>query len=392
MKTKTIMLILISSITLSCNRDSKSFLVKRNIIFDIGANLNYGDVYYDKSLKKDIVYFSNATTQHNIKFFNTAGELLQLVPLDSAIKNLDNIARVTIVSHDTIVINSNYTNELLIIDFTGRVMEKQKLASQLIDESGNQFEFTESVYPTGQTLSTLIYNCNWRANLNDVVNELVPNDAFAYLKYFNEHCYASPYFVTISNVFSDRPKIKYELYGIYQQICNEPSIFAEPKFYCFLDDRVFFYSMYSNKIFFVNAHNFKIERSVSIVSKKTKIGTSLLRLNYETSMSLQDSVTLKIKTSGGIVRILYNEGKREYYCIVRHASSVESYDKNQIPFSILLYTKDFVLKDEYVFDNFSFNCMYSLMTKDGLLLLRNDTTKTLKKNGKVTYSLLEFIR
>lgn len=371
----------------SCS-DTNSFKVIDNVQFDVGFKYNAVDCYFDKGLDQEVIYFTDLGGRRDVKIFALNGKFLKSVPMANSLKLIDNIGRIKIIAADTILINSNYTNQILIIDGKGRVTKKVDL--QLVDKTGNLFELTASAYPTTQYINSMLYNCSWRSNGEDITNSKVPTGNFEYLKYFFKNCYDAPYFVTISDLYSNGPKVEYHLFGFYKQISAIPEIFAEPPFFTVVGQNIFINSVYSDKIFQINRINFEVEKTITVFSKETKIGSKPININKETINKIQDSITYKGKTSGQILRLLYSSSNQEYFCIVKHATSLEKYNPDRSPFSVLVYDKNFNLKKEHILKSLQYDCRRSIMTEKGLLFQNIDTSKSLIKDGKITFSLFHF--
>ncbi|MES2133960.1 MAG: hypothetical protein V4506_16530, partial [Bacteroidota bacterium] len=372
----------------ACSSTPRRAKIVKDITFDNSHISDFGNTYYDHGLKEEVIYFYDKINQKAVFLYNTKGQLKTTVPLQEAISAIDNIGRITLIALDTIVINSNITNEVVLINSTGHVYQKINLDNKLVDKKGNLFELMSSMYPNQQNGNCLIYNCSWRSSLKDTAsNNASDTDN---LNYFFGNMLESPYFVTISDILSEKPKIAFHTYGFYKQISGNGYVLAEPPLYTSIGKHIFVNSFYSDKLFKIDTSNFTIQKAIQITSEYTKIGTNPVKIKEDAIGKIQDSMTYKQKTAGRIERLLYNKNQKEYYCIVKHQTTAESYDRKQIPFSVIILDTNFIKRKEYLFDNFQYDHDNSLMTDEGLLLLKNDTTKSLIKNAKITYSLFSF--
>lgn len=374
----------------SCNRDNNtSISLVKEITFKTLVGSGYPEIYFEKELNQEIIYFSDDITEKKIKFFSKAGTLLKNTPLDSALKSIDNIGRITVISFDTIIINSNYTNQILIIDRNGKVWKNYSLENSLIDSLGNQYEIISSTYPVLQNPNSLIYSISWRNNLRLLDQESSEKTDVENLEDFFNNVSKSAYFVNLKNFLKDSTQLSFKNYNFYKKISEKNCVFAEPPSYFVFDDNIFVSSLYSSNLFSLNKTNLTYDKSINVNSDYSSIGTNPLLINEKVLGKIQDSITYKEKISGRIEKLLYDKTKSEYYLIIRHNSTIKDYDSNHIPFSIIVLNKNLTKKAEYLFNDFKYKYYYTLVCSEGLLLFKNDTTKRLIKDEKIIYDLLK---
>lgn len=373
-----------------CAKKSEGLKVLSDVYFGQNTNCNIIHSYFEHRLSQELIYMYDHDAQKEIKFYTLNGSLVKSVPLRTAKKMADNIAGISVISIDTIIINSDYTNQILVINRNGEIWKKIDLTNNLIDKKQNQYEFVSSLFPANQNGSSILLNCCWRSNLKDAAQELPPRDNLAELTYFYKNYYESPFFITLSNIFSDSPKIEYHAYGLCKKILNNIEILAEPPSFTCIDNNIFIYSMHSDKLSIINRSDFSFSKSIQIKSEFTNIGVSTIKINAENMDKVRDSTIYKIENAGRIIRVLYNVRKKEYYCFVKHEKTNKEINDKRNLFSIIVYKPDFQKKKEYVLDNRLYDYNSSIVTGNGLMILKNDTTKNLLKNDKNAYSFLVF--
>ena len=374
----------------ACSPKPDKAKVVKDIVFNTKQISDSPNTYYDRELKKEIIYMYDQIIDKKIFLYSAEGQLINTIPLNRALDTIDNIGRITLISPDTIVINSYHTNEILLLNRNGRVWKKLDLTNKLTDRKGNVFEFMSGMYPINQNINHLIYKCTWISNFIDDKSNNVPDNDIDYLKYFYVNVSRSSDFITLSDIVNEHPKINFHTSEFYKQILDSSQLLAEPPMFTLINNAIFINSYYSDKLFKVDASNFRLCQTIQIVSDYTKIGTNPIKINEGVIGKIQDSITYKEKTSGRIERLLYNASKKEYYCIVKHEITTESYDRRHIPFSVITLDTNFIKTKEYLFDNYQYAYSSSLITNEGLMLLKNDTTKSLIKNANITYTLFSF--
>lgn len=368
--------------------------VKAKLVKDLVLNnkqiSDFAYTYYDRELKKELIYVYDKIIDKKIFLYSVEGQLIRTIPLNRALDTIDNIGRITLISLDTIVINSYHTNEILLMNRDGYIWKKIDLTYKLTDRKGNTFEYMPCMYPITQHTNRLIYSCLWLSNVMDDKSNTIPDDDADYLIYFYGHVLKSPYFITFSDIVNQRPQINFHTNSFYQKISDSSHVLAEPPMFTVINNSIFINSYYSDKLFKIDASNFKVCQTIQIVSDYTKIGTNPIKINKDVIGKIQDSITYKEKTSGRIERLLYSPDKKQYYCIVKHETTPESYDLRHIPFSVITLDTNFMKTNEYLFDDYQYAYSSSLITNEGLMLLKNDTTKRLIKNANTTFSLFSF--
>lgn len=373
-----------------CVEKNDGLKVLSDVYFGRNSNCNIVNSYFEHQLSQELIYMYDHDAQKEIKFYTLNGSLVKSVSLRKSKKIVDNIASISVISIDTIIINSDYTNQILVINRKGEIWKKIDLTNKLIDKKQNQYEFVSSPFPANQNGSSLLLNCCWRLNLKDVAQELPPRDNLEELSYFYKNYYESPFFITLSNIFSDSPKIDYHAPGLCKKILNNIEILAEPPSFTCIENNIFIYSLHSDKLFIINRSDFSFSKSIQIKSEFTSIGASTIKINAENIDKVRDSTVYKIENTGRIIRVLFNVRKKEYYCFVKHKKTNKELNDKRNSFSIIVYKPDFQKKKEYVLDNRLYDYNSSIVTGYGLMILKNDTTKNLLKNDKKTYSRLVF--
>lgn len=380
---------MLSFFMISCHfKSDPSPTILKELTFPIRPELTFSQLYFGKEFNHDVFCFFKTEGEKSLELFDNHANLLKSIPLSDAIKYLSNIGGICMLSLDTIIINSNYTNQIVVINSTGKIWKHLNLESKLVDSLGNQYELSGAACSVNQKSNQLLYRANWRSNVNDELNATVPRNRVEHCLYFNQHVQTTPYFLSLTRFFSDSVNVQFKFNGFYTKIEKEIKEFGEIPSHFLIGESAYITSMYSNKIFKVNRTTFKLEKIIDIQSKHTSIGAKPLTIKKEYLDHSQDSITYICKSAGRIEQFLYHADKSCYYVVVRHNATVSDYDKRKICFSIIVLNKALEQTHEYVFDDFKYIGYGTLLTSEGLLLLKNDTTKKLIKDDKITFSLV----
>lgn len=373
-----------------CTNDKNKGTILDTIVFKENSKACFVNSYYDNILKQDVVYFCGRGVKKELKFFNLKGKLLKIISLKNVLKKIDEIGGVSVISLDTIVINSNYSNQVLLLNSEGEVWKEIDASSKLIDKDSNQYEIMASLDANNKSIDNFIYACYWQSNIEDKKLKREPRGNLDYLTYFYKNYQTSPHIISLSNLLDSNVKIDYHLHNFYKQISKETRIFAEPPFYTVQNQSIFVYSIYSDYLFHYSKTNFSLQNKIKISSDFTKIGTSLMKLNETNLQNGQDSATYKINYEGRIIKLMYYTARNQYYCLIKHQQFNQTLASSLKSFSLLIYNSNFIKLKEYAFENTNYDYNNALLTTKGLLLLKNDTTKSLIKDEKVTYCLFDF--
>ncbi len=362
--------------------------ILKELTFSIRPELTFSQLYFGKEFNHDVFCFFKTEGEKSLELFDNQANLLKSIPLSDAIKSLGNIGGVCMLSLDTIIINSNYSNQIIVINSKGKIWKHLNLDSKLVDSLGNQYELSGTMSSVKQMGNQLLFRSNWVTNVNDELNATIPRKRVEHSIYYNRHIQTAPYFLSLTHFFSDSVKLQFKFNGFYKQIEKDVKQFGEFPSHFLIGESAYIVSMYSNKIFKVNRTTFKLEKIIDIQSKHTSIGAKPLTIKAEYLDHSQDSITYICKSAGRIEQILYHADKSCYYVVVRHNATVYNYDRRKIGFSIIVLNKSFEQIHEHVFNDFKYSSYGTMLTSEGLLLLKNDTTKKLIKDDKITFNLV----
>lgn len=333
----------------------------------------------------ELIYFADPVTNKIIKFFTLRGELVDSIPLNEALKYIHEIDGIAILSKDTIIINSQYTNQIVAINSKGNVWYNIEFG-QINDTTHNVYEIYSSAMSNFlKNSNLLIYNCSFRSNTNDKLLGLEPSTQIDYLKYYYNKSYDSPYFVKITNFFTQKPKMEFFLPKTFEKKTDSAMIFVEPAFYKVENNFIYLFSTYSDNIYIVNTKNFSVEKKIKISSNYTNVGVKPLPINENNINSMQEIINENAKLKGHINRCFYNSIEKKHYVVVFHELISQTQKLKQglfRPFSVIVFNELFIKENEYIFSEDLYKGGYSILTSHGLMFQKKNTN-----NEKVTYSV-----
>ncbi|MDD4149622.1 MAG: hypothetical protein PHE33_06295 [Bacteroidales bacterium] len=336
---------------------------------------SYAGSFIDSNDSKEYFYFCNTPTDQRIDIFDEVGSFVESINLEEVVNKFGDEIFITLVSMDTILIATQYTNELIAINSNGDTWFYLNIDSIFPEEIQGKYRFF--------SLSQTSFSCN-RQNLyfaaSPNYNLFIPEKEFnnysmeeRTLMYYSFY-YNSPYFLKLSNYLSDTISFEFGLDDIYHQICEENSDYGEFSTYKYVNNKLFFYSRFSNCLFIINPDNFQIEKKLELKSKFTKIGHPAITLSEGKVMEQRAETAQILKKIGKIDNVLFDNSY--YYIVLKHPDLMPinlSKSKYLSFFSVIVLNDDFVFVDEFLFDTKEYNQYSGMMTQKGLAFQKTNT-------------------
>ncbi|WP_143083890.1 DUF4221 family protein [Flexibacter flexilis] len=370
----------------SCNKSQN-----QDITFDVGFNSQpkFTGTFQD-SKGTEFVYFAEPVSRKCIKVFSTTGQYLYTIPLKEAIGFLQHIGGIQIVSKDTIVINSEYTNQLCAINSEGTILKKIFL-NDIVPDKINQYEFGTSYmnYPVSIQKS-LFFAADWSSNLNDEKAGKVPQESDKYHEYRAQQQLYKPYLLRITNIL-DKPTAEFGADSFYYKINNTDKFtYPELPFFTHANDKLFLITPYDKNIFVVDENTLKIENKIPIHSAHTNIGIKPIPIDSFDILGNEATLNYKFQTIGSNTRVFFNEKQNLYYVIVLHSTNHKMTTRDRTEargFSIITLDSTFKQIAERNFANTDYFGVYIFPIKNGLLI-----DKKAKPNEKqITFTLFKYL-
>ncbi len=398
MKTKSNLLFIAVLYFFSCSNPENDNNIKsnhlefvRNYEFKVGMSIRrkHSGIYYDKEEKQEYMYFGNVVTDKVIKLFSFENGLVRKIPLDK-VTNEENIEDFSIISLDTIIVLSQYTNKLFFINREGDIWKKIALDSLIIHPTKDYYEFSTSPYSEiNIDNSRIILGADWREKDQkpDYKTQLEE------IKDFYYNLWKSDRYLRIN---IDANGINDYRFGcsLYNTFFPDDSIvdFIELDNYYIANNDIFVWSDYSNKIMILNSDSLTIKKTIKIESKLSPIGANLIPINEKTVTKLQELTLKNARTSGIITRIFYDSHNNIYYFVMLKQISYDFFEKYKYrPSILMIFDKEFNKIEEFNITRDQKGFIFS--SNKGLLLNKIDDSKSENikySDQRITLSLYKY--
>ncbi|HLP14176.1 MAG TPA: hypothetical protein VK177_19750 [Flavobacteriales bacterium] len=369
---------------------------KGEIVFDVGfpGNHKHADVYYHLPDSTEYFYFGNTVTNKAINIFTFDNKLKWSIPLNEVLKNCDAIDNFGIIDPDTVLVLSQYSNLLFWVNSKGECYNKVWLDTVVINEKGDFFEFSSSIYQTFVVdRSTLFLAGAWKLNEN-YAPEKGSKDYL--LSWFNKGMRKAAQVLQVKIKGTEIRGYTYGAYGLYDAIVtNNHSMVSDPPYMAFGGNKYFKTSVASDKIFEINPVDMKIIGKHQVLSDETKIGCS----PYDCSPDLEgkksgfsDWVATSMRITGNINRIMYDPFRKFYYVSVYYAVPKETPDEENgsiRDWSLLVYDTAFNKISETKFKGRQYSCGHQVVCRKGLLISTTFLDREDYDSKKTTFKLFK---
>lgn len=347
----------------------KAITVERNMVMKFNPEFafypNDSGTFIDAKDGKEYFYFCNQSTERELKVFSSSGELVRAISLKNIIKTIGEPYTISVISEDTIIFNTFYTNEIAAINKNGDVWFYSKIDELLPDSLSNKYEFWSNAHKWGMKSNLYVLKSWPTYNLIDDRNLDYTERTLLWQKIL----YRIPHFLFIEDLFSDNPKIRMGLEDLYSDICTEDCLFDEIPYYRLYNDKLIFFSEYSDNLFIINIEDLKIEKKVQIKSNFTRVGGQAIKIDKENvteQMKQQNPDRVK---KGRIQALFFDEKTNKYLVLVTHTKYNANFLKHSyIPkyFSIIVLDRNFNQLGEILFDANQYNPISAIMTDSGI--------------------------
>lgn len=374
-------------INLSCHK-KQNYTIEKDFTFNVGfvPSPKYINTFFDIESGRELLYFGDPVTKKTLKFFNFDGLLIKEVPLLETIKLLGEIDVITVISLDSIVINSLYTNKIVIINGKGESWKLHDLNKLIVSKIGNVYNYYGINIPSYTVDKNNLYlNCDFNYNGYDISKDIVPTGKFENYDYMYNKLIEDPYLLRFNNYLSGIPKIEHFLFGFKKNYSLKKAFFLENASFIKTDLGFLFHSVYSNNLFLIDTLTLKLKSKITIKSDFTQLGIPPLFLTKESYNNLGNIQVENTKTSGYIGQIFSHDDNTYIFVSLPNKNNSKHLDPSN-DFSIINYDKNFNRLKEYLFKNGEFNGGRAIMTKKGLIIPKNK----IKYEETPIYSLIKF--
>lgn len=365
----------------------------RTVVFNIGFNYYPNDSGCFFNSDDDLsFYFCDQTTEKELKFFNKNGKLTDSVSLIKGINIIgDDAVTISVISKDTIVLCSFYKNEIVAINSHGEIWLHLEIEKILPEGLKNNYEFWSNSHTSFDRNDISYFLRAWPDYNNVMKKNSAENMGFAdKTVVYSKELFITPYFLNITNYLSSSPTVNMGLTDLYSHICTEDCLFSEIPYYRFINNKIIFFSEYSDKLFIIDPDELRIDGQIKIKSKYTPIGGAATIINKETVYKQRQQQN-DIRTSKGrISNVFYDKNTENYLLIITHKKYDNKFFKTNAYlkfFSIIILNNRFEFVDEVLFDSGKYNTYSGIMTNEGLALEEINLENSQK--GEKSYAIFK---
>jgi len=316
----------------SCNFLSKKqkgnwITLNDTVAFNVGfpsANINYSE--YNE---KEYIAFADFRTTKKIVLFDIQGKLLYAIPVDKLLENGKTILiSFDIISPDSIALLTAYTNNVLLINSMAEMIYKKDYSPLLLEgiELWTPICFDKKFLRV--CINYLDHNLPKYPSKEDFVNSNARGLSF--------------YNLMADTAFYTDAKPILQLDSIYCRFASEKQFTTEGNHILMLDSLNIFYSAYSDTLY---VYNLAGQLKKTVVVKSDYTTTRINPITYEQYWQDNELLNRNFLKNGFIDKLLWDKYRNLYYCFVR-SKMIEK----KLPFSIIIFDKDFKKLDEIEMD------------------------------------------
>tara|TARA_R110002050_G_scaffold264525_1_gene405382 strand:- start:3753 stop:4922 length:1170 start_codon:yes stop_codon:yes gene_type:complete len=289
--------------------------------------------------KEEYICFSDFFTSKKIHIYNLKTEEEIWVDLKTMIDFGFKIAGIEILSLDTILVLTQYRNQLFFLNRDGVIWKYIDFNPQLEEIGG--YELWSGKTPFMFNDTTAIFPISLVAESE--INKTLSEDDF-YKKY-----YSGPNLFKVDNIFDEDLNCNAGLYDLYNNFTDKYFLAIEGKYFTYLNDFIYFFSNYSDTIYQVDPVSLKLVRKVKINSTfgKAYMKPVTRKLQKENNTALNSN----FKENMSINSIVYITEKEQYWVVVRHAEK----EGSNRPWSVVVLDSAFNELDEFTLDHDNLN-------------------------------------
>ncbi|MCP1994990.1 hypothetical protein [Flavobacterium sp. HSC-61S13] len=364
---KTVSVVFLFILTVSCGKSEDKWLPSRSVVFDIGF-VNQGKfsgILYDSESKENLFYFADPISDRIIKFYDNRGNLNDSVSLVAAVAEIQVVDGISVISKDSIVLLNKRANQLQVLDRGGNTWYRLDL-NQFSFDTGAIYHFSSSI--SGNFVlegNSLLLHPIWYGNPQDIKENKVPREGYESAKYYYTHFVHSPHLIKIEDVFSPSPKAIYGLDDFYWNMENKVAAYIDGCFSTYKKGKVFVFSCFSPNLFCVNPINLQIIEEIRIVEDAQAVA-----LPAPLAQTIDSDVLNFELQHKSIVGDFGYSSKNKKYILIQTIDISKNKEKDYRPFKVSVLDEKFKIEKVVVFDEGKYLWYSSFIADDGVYILK----------------------
>lgn len=366
---------------------------RTNLVWPLGYSpiAQHSGTFINKADGIEYIYFSEPETKRVLDILTLDGEVKWHVPLN-ALKSLnEKVEGIQVLSPDSIVVVSMYTNHLYCFNSKGEVWKYVDLNPLLEKLGGGSHElFAPSFGGHYYKNDTLLFLGTSRKEFK---KEPTWEEIDLIRKSYNYANEASQFF-RFANIFSDNIQIDSGLDGYTAKyLCGADSMALGAFQYLFKKGALIRFSEHSSQFHKVDTRTLQVTDTISAISQHSEVGCEPLSVDFKNFES--GAIVETRETQGCMVQMVHDRYQNLYYLSVKHdvrnRKDLDDVRAGRGPWSLMVYNSNLELVNEILMPEQTYAPENLLVCKQGLLISTNRREYETYEYDKAKYELFEVV-
>lgn len=327
-KTRLIVLALLLFLLASCTADKPRKIEQENTInWEFEKELDFNVGFFSGNIQKQIIdgeeFLAVADFESHSKMVlcNTVADTIATFSLKEVKALNESVLACEIVSLDTILVLTKYTNNLYFLNREGKIWKQRSLDSNLGDDRFELGRMAAPAFLLSNKKSAIF-------SLSYLGNDLPSNYQFWDKPAdFQRNKLNAPQLVFVKDIFADSLEFSFHLDGFYLRFLNENHYTAEGFGMYEVPGGFLFSSSFSDTLYFFD-NNFQLQQQAAIPSNYSK-GYILPPTLEETQANMQ-VLNDRYANQGCIKRLAFLDSAQLYLVVMAHNKGVDSPKKHSL--------------------------------------------------------------
>ena len=339
----------------------------------------------------EYIYFAEPLTKRVLDILTLNGKLKWHIPLD-ALKSLnEKVEGIQILSPDSILVLSMYTNHLYCFNSKGEVWKYVDLNPLLEKLGGGHHEVYAASFGGGFFSNDTIFFLG--TSRMDFDKEPSLREVDVIRKSYN-YANEAPQFFRFANIFSDSIKVDAGLLGYTAKyLCGRDSMALGAFQYLLTEDELIRYSEHSDQFHPVSSNSLEVLDTISACSQYSSVGCTPVLVDFKNFES--GAIVETRQTQGCMVQMVHDHYRNLYYLSVKHdvrnRKDLDDVRDGRGPWSLMIYNSDLELLNEILMPEQTYASENLIVCKQGLLIGTNRREYKTYEHDKAKYELFEVV-
>ncbi len=347
--------------------------------------------FINKADGEEYIYFSEPSTKKVLDILTLDGELKWHISLAALNSLNERVEGFQVLSPDSILVVSMYTNHLYCFNSKGEVWKHIDLNPLLEKLGGGKHEvFVPSYGGHFYKNDALLF-----LGTSSIELENEPSwEQIDIIRSTYNIANKSPQCFQFSNIFSDSIKVRSGLTAYTTKyLCGKDSMALGAFQYLLAKDKLIRYSEHSNQFHLVSNSTLEVVDTVFARSEHTSVGCTPLLVelkNFESGAIVETR-----QTQGCMVQMVHDHYRNLYYLSVKHdvrnRKDLDDVRDGRGPWSLMIYNSDLELLNEILMPEQTYAPENLIVCKQGLLIGTNRREYKTYEHDKAKYELFEVV-